>query len=771
MRNHSMRWIYSFGDGAADGGREDIHLLGGKGANLGEMTRIGLPVPPGFTITTEACRHFLRDGVVPPDLNQEVDEALARLEERTGQGFGHGTPPLLVSVRSGAAASMPGMMDTILDLGLRESTVPLLEQATGNARFAWDCYRRLIQMYGEVVVGVDPAAFGSLLRGAKEQSGAVSDAELGAEYLATLTSEFKALIQEVAGQPFPEDPRDQLMGAVIGVFRSWNNNRARAYRRVHGIAHDLGTAVSVQAMVFGNLGPDSGSGVAFTRNPVTGEAALYGEFLPNAQGEDVVAGIRDPLPVKDMPDWLPEAYAELERVRCVLEDHFHDMQDLEFTVQRGRVYMLQTRTGKRTAAAALKIAVDMVEEGRIDRKEALTRLDPAAIDHLLHPTVDPEAEEPILASGLPASPGAAVGRVVFTAARAQAWADAGDDVILVREETSPDDFEGMMAARGVLTVRGGTTSHAAVVARGVGKCCVVGVSSLKVEEDEGRMSVGDVVVAEGDWITLDGSEGHVYRGRVPTVEPEFSADFARFMEWADDVRRLRVRANADTPKDSARALENGAEGIGLCRTEHMFFQGERVHVMQEMILAHDEETRRDALDRLLPMQREDFEGIFRVMAGRPVTIRLLDPPLHEFLPRTEAEIADLAERLDVDVVKLRREVQRLRESNPMLGHRGVRLATTFPEIAEMQVWAILEAALTVSGEGVEVIPEIMIPLVVSARELQGQREIVDRVARAVFDKVGREIDYLVGTMIELPRAAMTAGDIALHADFFSFGTN
>jgi len=765
------RYVYFFGAGQTEGGREMKSLLGGKGANLAEMARIGLPVPPGFTITTEACREYLRTHQLPPALGDEVARNLRALERTTGKTFGRGPDPLLVSVRSGAAISMPGMMDTILNLGLNGETVAALAANASDERFAYDSYRRFIQMYADVVLGVHADRFEQRLEAAKLTAGARHDHELEAAALRRLVDDFLALVREETGHDFPTDPLQQLWGAIEAVFRSWDTPRAVAYRKHNRIPDDLGTAVNVCTMVFGNLGDDSGTGVAFTRDPSTGERRFFGEFLVNAQGEDVVAGIRDPLPIAEMERVLPGAHRELVEAQALLERHYREMQDLEFTVERGTLYLLQTRTGKRTARAAVRIATEMVDEGLISEEEAVLRVDPEQLDQLLHPTIDPEAAVEVLTTGLPASPGAASGQVVFDADEAAKRGGAGEDVILVRRETSPEDFHGMVAARAILTARGGMTSHAAVVARGMGKCCVVGASAVEVDAENGRFRVGGTTIERGDWITLDGSTGRVIRGRVPTARPDLSGDFERLMGWADAVRRLGVRANADTPADAATARRLGAAGIGLCRTEHMFFEGARIDVVREMILAETTEERQAALDRLLPMQRQDFVGIFRAMDGLPVTIRLLDPPLHEFLPHTEVEIEALAERLGRDAAQVRTAIERHHEANPMLGHRGVRIAITFPEIARMQARAILEAAVEARREGVDARPEIMIPLIATAEELRRQRAIVDEVAREVFAGAGVEVPYLVGTMIELPRAALAADEIAAAADFFSFGTN
>jgi pyruvate,orthophosphate dikinase len=767
----SNPFVYHFGPTRVDGGKDQKELLGGKGANLAEMTRIGIPVPPGFTITTEVCRHYHRHGTFPEGLREAVEDGLRLLEAETGKRFGSGKDPLLVSVRSGAAASMPGMMDTILNLGLTDEAAEALAEATANARFAYDSYRRFVQMYGEVVLKVPAREFERLLEARKAAKGVVEDTGLDAEDLRALVGEFKALVERSTGERFPEDPEAQLWGAIEAVFRSWDNERAVAYRRVNGIPDDLGTAVNVVAMVYGNLGEDSGTGVAFTRDPATGEKRFFGEFLLNAQGEDVVAGIRDPLSIDEMARRLPEAYDELLRVQDRLERHYRDMQDLEFTVERGRLYLLQTRNGKRTAAAAVRIAVEMAEEGLIDRAEAVQRIKPEQLANLLHRQVDPTAEVTVLATGLPASPGAAAGCVVFDPAEAAARGGAGEAVILVRPETSPDDFPGMVAAQAILTARGGMTSHAAVVARGMGKCCIVGARDLRIDEASRCFDAGGLTIREGDWITLDGGDGRVLLGRVPLVDPEPTEHFHRLMEWADGIRRLRVRTNADTPADARRAREFGAEGIGLCRTEHMFFDPDRLPAVREMILAREPEARRRALEKLLPMQRADFEGIFRAMDGLPVTIRLLDPPLHEFLPRTEEEAAAVAEAMGISADALLAEAERHREANPMLGHRGVRLGISYPEITEMQARAIFEAAAAVAREGVDVHPEIMVPLVGDVAELREQKARIRAVAERVREETGVTVPYLVGTMIELPRAALTAGSIAEEAEFFSFGTN
>ena len=765
------RFVYRFGNGIADGTREDRVLLGGKGANLAEMTRIGVPVPPGFTITTEVCRFFLREQRYPEGLIEEVTHSIRELEQATGKSFGGRDRPLLVSVRSGASVSMPGMMETILNLGLNEGTVQALADAAGDARFAFDSYRRFVQMYSDVVLGVPAREFERLLEDAKRTHAVAEDMQLSADALRGLVAQFKALVRERTNEPFPEDPEEQLWGAIEAVFRSWHVERAIAYRRVHGIPDYLGTAVSIVSMVYGNMGDDSGTGVAFTRHPSTGEKMFFGEFLLNAQGEDVVAGIRTPVSIDEMIRQLPGAYEQLHAVQERLEQHFREMQDLEFTVEQGRLYLLQTRTGKRTARAALRIAVDMVNEGLIDEAEAVRRVDPAQLDQLLHPRLDPAAEVVLLVTGLPASPGAASGQACFDPSLAAERAAQGEPVILLREETSPDDFHGMVAARAVVTARGGMTSHAAVVARGMGKCCVVGASELRIDHEAGCCSANGHEVRDGEWLTVDGTTGRVLLGQVATVEPELSEDFGTLMQWADGFRALRVRANADTSADARKAREFGAEGIGLCRTEHMFFEPERIQAMREMILAENGEQRRLVLARLLPMQRDDFAEIFRAMDGLPVTIRLLDPPLHEFLPRTREEMDQFAESAGIARAAVARLVEKHREANPMLGHRGVRLGISYPEVTEMQARAIFEAAVQVSQEGVRVIPEIMVPLVADEAELSVQREIVVREAEAVMDGAGIRLHYLVGTMIELPRAALMAAEIAKYAEFFSFGTN
>ncbi|MFO7895016.1 MAG: pyruvate, phosphate dikinase [Longimicrobiales bacterium] len=768
----SHRWVYYFGDGTAEGGREQKELLGGKGANLAEMTRIGVPVPPGFTITAEACRHYMHNGTLPHGLKEAAEENIGRVEASAGKQFGAtDTQPLLVSVRSGAAVSMPGMMDTILNLGLNDETVRALAGDVDDERFAYDSYRRFIQMYGDVVMGINHEKFESRLEAMRDDRGVADDTELSSGDLQELVEQYKALVEAETGEPFPMDPQEQLWGAVRAVFDSWNNERAVAYRQHNRIDEKLGTAVTVQTMVYGNMGDDSGTGVAFTRNPSTGDNQVFGEFLRNAQGEDVVAGIRTPLPISEMKNVMPGPYQQLQEIQKKLEQHYRDMQDLEFTVERGQLYLLQTRTGKRTATAAIRIAVDMVDEELITREEAILRVDPKQLEQQLHPGLDPEAETETLTEGLPASPGAAAGRVVFEPEEAVEWTEDGEAVILIRRETSPDDFAGMAAARGIVTSRGGMTSHAAVVARGMGKPCVAGAGGLTLHEEKGYFEAKGRRVERGDWVTIDGGTGRLLLGRVPTVEPEISDNFQRLMEWADDVRTLRVRTNADTPHDAKQAREFGAEGIGLCRTEHMFVGEERVRAIREMILASMAEQRWSALSKLLPMQRQDFEGIFRAMDGLPVTIRLLDPPLHEFLPHDEDEIQDLVAATKWSAEDVRKEVKRHREANPMLGHRGVRLGITVPELTEMQARAIFEAAVNVAADGVDVQPEIMVPLVSVVEELKNQEQIIRSVARKVFEEKGREVKYLVGTMIELPRAVLSAGEIAEVAEFFSFGTN
>lgn len=783
----SEKTVYTFGGNAQhdDPQQKDKTITGGKGANLAEMASIGLPVPPGFTITTEECVRYLRDGAdFGEELRGEVACALAHIEGAVGKKFGDANDPLLVSVRSGARVSMPGMMDTVLNLGLNDETVGGLASTSGDDRFAWDSYRRFIQMYSDVVLGLDHGLFEEALEITKEDNGFYADTELSADDWKTLVAEFKGIVETEWGKPFPQDVTQQLWGAIAAVFDSWDSDRAKVYRRLNDIPADWGTAVNVQAMVFGNMGETSATGVAFTRDPATGERAYYGEYLINAQGEDVVAGIRTPQYLTkiarenagakplSMEEAMPDAYTELAHVFDLLENHYRDMQDIEFTVERGKLWMLQTRSGKRTAKAALTMAVEMVGEGLITKQEAVARVDPMALDQLLHPTLDPKAERNVMASGLPASPGAAAGKIVLDADTAEQWAGRGEKVILVRVETSPEDIHGMHAAQGILTARGGMTSHAAVVARGMGRPCVSGASGVSIDREGRTLRIGPQELKEGDEITLDGANGQVMLGTVPTVEPELAGDFGTLMEWADESRRMRVRTNAETPADCAIARQFGAEGIGLCRTEHMFFDASRIKAVRQMILAEDERGRRGALDQLLPEQRKDFTEIFEVMAGLPCTIRLLDPPLHEFLPTQDAEFEELADATGLGVAHLKRRADELHEFNPMLGHRGCRLGITFPEIYAMQARAIFEAACAVqktSGEAP--LPEIMIPLVATRKELAILRELVDQTAKTVFEEQGDEVAYLVGTMIELPRAALMAGEIAKEGEFFSFGTN
>ncbi|MFH1091704.1 MAG: pyruvate, phosphate dikinase [Pseudomonadota bacterium] len=782
------KYVYTFCEGLAEGNAEMKNLLGGKGANLAEMARLGLPVPAGFTITTEVCTtYYKNNNKYPPGLDKQVKEALAFVEKKMEASFGSEENPLLVSCRSGARVSMPGMMDTVLNIGLNDKTIMGLIDKTGNPRFAYDAYRRFVSMYGEVVMGVkagekeeDP--FEEIIQARKKKKGVKLDLELDTDDLKWVVKEFKSLIKRRLKREFPEAPQDQLWGAISAVFDSWMVPRAMAYREIHQIPGDWGTAVNVQSMVFGNMGDDSATGVAFTRDPSTGENYFYGEYLNNAQGEDVVAGIRTPQPINrgkkltegmhtTLEEDMPRLYKQLVGVRNKLEKHYHEMQDVEFTIQQGKLWMLQTRTGKRTAQAAIKIAVDMVKEKLISKEEAVARLDPEQLDQLLHPTFDPKAKREVLTTGLPASPGAAVGQVVFSAADAEAMHDEGHKVILVRIETSPEDIKGMHVAQGILTARGGMTSHAAVVARGMGKPCVAGASGLSVDYAQEKLTAGRTTIKKMDWISIDGARGEVLKGQIPTVHPELSGDFGTIMGWVDQIRRLKVRTNADTPHDAAVARKFGAEGIGLCRTEHMFFEEQRIDAVREMILADDSRGREKALAKILPMQRKDFLGIFRVMDGLPVTIRTLDPPLHEFLPHTDAEIKDLAKKIGIPPKKIKEKVESLTEANPMLGHRGCRLGIIHPEITAMQARAIMEAACRVTKEGKKVLPEIMIPLVADLHELELQKEIVDRVAQAVMDKAKVKFKYLVGTMIELPRAALTADKVAQAADFFSFGTN
>lgn len=779
------QWVYTFGDGKAEGQSNMRDLLGGKGANLAEMCNMGLPVPPGFTIPTSLCNYYYDHGKsYPPELKTQVEQALQEIGRQTDRIFGDAQNPLLVSVRSGARASMPGMMDTVLNLGLNDITVEALAKNADDRRFAYDSYRRFITMYSNVVLGVEHHSFEEALDLHKERKNVTLDTDLDADDWATLITRYKAIVEKELGHPFPQDPHEQLWGAIGAVFGSWMNARAIKYRELHDIPASWGTAVNIQAMVFGNMGETSATGVAFTRNPSTGESALYGEFLINAQGEDVVAGIRTPQDITEvariasnstrpsMEAVMPDVYEELVRIYGILEKHYRDMQDMEFTVERGKLWMLQTRNGKRTAKAALRIAVELASEGLISQEEAIGRIDPASLDQLLHPTIDPKAHRKVLATGLPASPGAACGEIVFTSEEAELAKKAGRKVILVRIETSPEDIHGMHAAEGILTTRGGMTSHAAVVARGMGKPCVSGVGSIRIDYATQTMTVSGTTLKKGEILTLDGSTGQVLLGQVRMLEPELSGEFATLMGWADGVRRMKVRANAETPLDATTARNFGAEGIGLCRTEHMFFEGERILAVREMILSDDEAGRRTALAKLLPMQKADFTELFTLMKGLPVTIRLLDPPLHEFLPHTDEEIAEVAAAMKTDAAKLKRRASELHEFNPMLGFRGVRLAIAFPEIAEMQARAIFEAAIEAGRQtGAPVIPEIMVPLVFSKAELDLAKGRISAMAAAVTKETGATLDYQVGTMIELPRAALKAGDIAESAEFFSFGTN
>jgi len=785
MNDSSIQWVYSFGAKGSDGDSSMRNLLGGKGANLAEMSGIGLPVPPGFTISTEVCTRYYDNGrTYPETLGGQVADAVARIEAETGARFADPQNPLLVSVRSGARASMPGMMDTVLNLGLNDETVEGLARRADDKRFAYDSYRRFIQMYADVVMEVDHGLFEDELEELKLRHGVFDDTGLTGDHLETLVATYKTIVEEEAGRPFPQDPHDQLWGAIGAVFNSWMNARATTYRRLNNIPASWGTAVNVQAMVFGNMGDDCATGVAFTRDPSTGENSFYGEYLINAQGEDVVAGIRTPLPLTaaarangggdelSMEEAMPDVFGQLDKVRAQLETHYTDMQDLEFTVQKGKLYMLQTRSGKRTAAAALRMAVEMAEEGLISRDEALLRIDPIALDQLLHPTLDPDAPKTVITQGLPASPGAAAGEIVLTADKAEEMAANGHQVILVRLETSPEDIHGMHAAAGILTARGGMTSHAAVVARGMGRACVSGAGEVRFDEVNNKVFVRDQELSEGDTITIDGGTGEVFLGRVDTIQPEMSGAFSTIMEWADDIRRMAVRTNAETPADARTAVGFGAEGIGLCRTEHMFFDVDRIISMREMIMAVDSEGREAALAKLLPMQRQDFEELFTIMAGLPVTIRLLDPPLHEFLPHSAEELADVAAAAGISPETARQRSLKLSESNPMLGHRGCRLAVTYPEICRMQARAIFEAATAIAGRGAEApVPEVMIPLAATAKELELCKAVIDSEAEAVMAETGIRIEYLVGTMVELPRAAVCADDLARQAEFFSFGTN
>ena len=779
------KWVYEFGDGKAEGTSEMRNLLGGKGANLAEMANLGLPVPPGFTITTDLCTYFYDHAkTYPPELEAEVDAALVAMGEIVGHAFGDEEDPLLVSVRSGARASMPGMMDTVLNLGLTDATVEALAKRSGNARFAYDSYRRFIQMYSNVVLDIDHHEFEEILETFKDRKGFTLDTDLGAEDWKQMITAYKAKVQETLGTPFPQDPRAQLWGAIGAVFGSWMNPRAETYRRLQGIPASWGTAVNIQSMVFGNMGDTSATGVAFTRNPSTGENALYGEFLINAQGEDVVAGIRTPQNITEvarieagsekpsMETALPAVFADFQHTTALLEKHYRDMQDIEFTVEDGKLWMLQTRSGKRTAKASLKIAVDMANDGLITREEAVQRIEPAALDQLLHPTIDPKAERKIVATGLPASPGAASGEIVFNSEDAEIVAATGKKVILVRVETSPDDIHGMHVSEGILTTRGGMTSHAAVVARGMGKPCVSGAGTVRVDYKAQTMTSGGVTFKKGDVITIDGTMGQVMQGEIAMLKPELSGEFSTLMEWADVSRRMGVRANAETPQDARTAREFGAEGIGLCRTEHMFFEGDRIVAVREMILAEDEAGRRKALDKLLPYQRSDFAELFEIMSGLPVTIRLLDPPLHEFLPHTDEDIEEVSTAMGVPAEKLKRRATELHEFNPMLGFRGCRLAIAFPEIAEMQARAIFEGAVAAKKKTGEIVtPEVMVPLVLGKKEFDIVKAVIDAMAEAVMKETGETIPYIVGTMIELPRACLRAAEIAETAEFFSFGTN
>ena len=766
------KYVYLFSEGNA-GMRE---LLGGKGANLAEMTNIGLPVPQGFTITTEACTQYYEDGrQINAEIQAQIMEYIAKMEEITGKKFGDLENPLLVSVRSGSRASMPGMMDTILNLGLNEKVVEVLAKKSGNPRWAWDCYRRFIQMYSDVVMEVGKKYFELLIDKMKEERGITQDVDLTADDLKVLANQFKAEYRSKLGQDFPDEPTEQLMGAIKAVFRSWDNPRANVYRRDNDIPYSWGTAVNVQAMAFGNMGETSGTGVAFTRNPATGEKKLFGEFLMNAQGEDVVAGIRTPQTIDQLQQVMPEVYEQFVNICTVLENHYHDMQDMEFTIEDRKLYMLQTRNGKRTPAAALKIACDLVDEGQISEEKAVAMIEPRSLDTLLHPQFDAEIlkKTPVIGSALAASPGAASGKIVFTAEDAKKWAECGEKVVLVRLETSPEDIEGMKAAQGILTVRGGMTSHAAVVARGMGTCCVSGCSAINMDEENKKFELSGKVFHEGDWLSIDGSTGKIYDGEIPTVPASIGGEFGRVMAWCDKYRRLQVRTNADTPYDAAQARKFGAQGIGLCRTEHMFFDADRIPAIREMICSDTVEQREKALAKLEPMQQSDFEGIYEAMEGCPVTIRFLDPPLHEFVPTDEADIAQLAKDMNKSVEEIKNIIASLHEFNPMMGHRGCRLAVTYPEIAAMQTRAIIKAALNVQKKHPEwtLEPEIMIPLVGEVRELKYVKDVVVKTADELLQAAGSSMKYLVGTMIEIPRAALTADEIAQEADFFSFGTN
>ena len=768
----SKKYCYLFTEGNANM-RE---LLGGKGANLAEMTNIGLPVPQGFTITTEACTQYYEDGrQINDEIFAEIMEYVEKMEKITGKKFGDLHNPLLVSVRSGARASMPGMMDTILNLGLNEDVVNVIAEKSNNPRWAWDCYRRFIQMYSDVVMEVGKKYFEQLIDQMKEKKGVTLDVELTADDLKELAGQFKAEYKAKIGEEFPTDPKEQLMGAIKAVFRSWDNPRANVYRRDNDIPYSWGTAVNVQSMAFGNMGDDCGTGVAFTRNPATGEKKLMGEFLTNAQGEDVVAGVRTPMPIAEMAEKFPEAFKQFEDVCKILEDHYRDMQDMEFTVEHGKLYMLQTRNGKRTPAAALKIACDLVDEGMIDEKKAVAMIEPRSLDTLLHPQFDTEVlkKTPVIGKALPASPGAACGKIVFSAEDAKAWKERGEKVVLVRLETSPEDIEGMKASQGILTVRGGMTSHAAVVARGMGKCCVSGCGDIKMDEENKQFELAGKVYHEGDWLSIDGSTGNIYDGAVPTVDASIGGEFGRVMGWADKYRRLGVRTNADNPHDTAQAVKFGAEGIGLCRTEHMFFEADRIPAIREMICADTLEQREKALAKLEPMQQGDFEAMYIALEGRPMTVRFLDPPLHEFVPTEEADIELLAKDMGKSVAEIKNIIASLHEFNPMMGHRGCRLAVTFPEIAAMQTRAVIKAALNVNAKHPEwnIVPEIMIPLVGEVKELKYVKDVVVKTADEIISSVKSDMKYKVGTMIEIPRAALTADEIAKEADFFSFGTN
>ena len=768
----SKKYCYLFTEGNANM-RE---LLGGKGANLAEMTNIGLPVPQGFTITTEACTQYYEDGrQINDEIFAEIMEYVEKMEKITGKKFGDLHNPLLVSVRSGARASMPGMMDTILNLGLNEDVVNVIAEKSNNPRWAWDCYRRFIQMYSDVVMEVGKKYFEQLIDQMKEKKGVTLDVELTADDLKELAGQFKAEYKAKIGEDFPTDPKEQLMGAIKAVFRSWDNPRANVYRRDNDIPYSWGTAVNVQSMAFGNMGDDCGTGVAFTRNPATGEKKLMGEFLTNAQGEDVVAGVRTPMPIAEMAEKFPEAFKQFEDVCKILEDHYRDMQDMEFTVEHGKLYMLQTRNGKRTPAAALKIACDLVDEGMIDEKKAVAMIEPRSLDTLLHPQFDTEVlkKTPVIGKALPASPGAACGKIVFSAEDAKAWKERGEKVVLVRLETSPEDIEGMKASQGILTVRGGMTSHAAVAARGMGKCCVSGCGDIKMDEENKQFELSGKVYHEGDWLSIDGSTGNIYDGAVPTVDASIGGEFGRVMGWADKYRRLGVRTNADNPHDTAQAVKFGAEGIGLCRTEHMFFEADRIPAIREMICADTLEQREKALAKLEPMQQGDFEAMYIALEGRPMTVRFLDPPLHEFVPTEEADIELLAKDMDKSVAEIKNIIASLHEFNPMMGHRGCRLAVTFPEIAAMQTRAVIKAALNVNAAHPDwhIVPEIMIPLVGEVKELKYVKDVVVKTADEIISSVKSDMKYKVGTMIEIPRAALTADEIAKEADFFSFGTN